>query len=53
VPGTFVSRKIIRAVARIKAGLQDKLFLGNLQAKRDWGYAPEHVEAICPQAGPD
>jgi len=43
---TFVSRKISRAVARIKAGLQDKLFLGNLEAKRDWGYAPEYVEAM-------
>jgi len=43
---TFVSRKITRAVARIKAGLQDKLFLGNLDAKRDWGYAPEYVEAM-------
>ncbi len=36
---TFVTRKITRAVARIKAGLQDKLYLGNLDAKRDWGYA--------------
>src|ERR1700738_4806680 len=43
---TFVTRKITRAVARIKAGLQDKLFLGNLDAKRDWGYAPEFVEAM-------
>ncbi|NCY21226.1 GDP-mannose 4,6-dehydratase [bacterium] len=43
---TFVTRKITRAVARIKAGLQDKLFLGNLGAKRDWGYAPEYVEAM-------
>jgi GDPmannose 4,6-dehydratase len=43
---TFVSRKITRAVARIKAGLQDKLYLGNLEARRDWGYAPEYVEAI-------
>jgi GDPmannose 4,6-dehydratase len=43
---TFVTRKITRAVARIKAGLQDKLFLGNLDAKRDWGYAPEYVEAM-------
>jgi GDPmannose 4,6-dehydratase len=43
---TFVSRKISRAVARIKAGLQEKLFLGNLEAKRDWGYAPEYVEAM-------
>jgi len=42
----FVSRKITRAVARIRLGLQDKLFLGNLNAKRDWGYAPEYVEAM-------
>jgi GDPmannose 4,6-dehydratase len=43
---TFVSRKITRAVARIKAGIQDKLFLGNLDAQRDWGYAPEYVDAM-------
>src|SRR5207302_3081692 len=43
---TFVSRKITRAVARIKAGLQDKLYLGNLDARRDWGYAPEFIEAM-------
>jgi GDPmannose 4,6-dehydratase len=43
---TFVTRKITRAVARIKAGIQDKLYLGNLSAKRDWGYAPEFVEAM-------
>src|SRR5216110_1269869 len=43
---TFVTRKITRAVARIKAGVQKKLFLGNLEAKRDWGYAPEFVEAM-------
>jgi GDPmannose 4,6-dehydratase len=43
---TFVTRKISRAVARIKAGLQDRLYLGNLEAKRDWGYAPEYVEAM-------
>jgi GDPmannose 4,6-dehydratase len=43
---TFVSRKITRAVARIHSGLQDKLYLGNLDAKRDWGYAPEYVEAM-------
>ncbi len=43
---TFVTRKITRAVAHIKAGLQDKLYLGNLDAKRDWGYAPEYVEAM-------
>lgn len=42
---TFVTRKITRAAARIKLGLQDKLFLGNLHAVRDWGYAPEFVEA--------
>src|SRR5216117_605244 len=44
--GTFVTRKITQAVARIKAGLQDKLYLGNLDAKRDWGYAKEYVDAI-------
>jgi GDPmannose 4,6-dehydratase len=43
---TFVTRKITRAVARIKAGVQDKLYLGNLDAVRDWGYAPEFVEAM-------
>jgi GDPmannose 4,6-dehydratase len=43
---TFVSRKITRAVARIQAGLQDKLYMGNLDAKRDWGYTPEYVEAM-------
>jgi GDPmannose 4,6-dehydratase len=43
---TFVTRKVTRAVAHIKAGLQKKLFLGNLDAKRDWGYAPEYVEAM-------
>lgn len=43
---TFVTRKITRAVARIKAGLQDKLYLGNLDARRDWGYAKEYVEAM-------
>ncbi|MQA99663.1 MAG: GDP-mannose 4,6-dehydratase [Actinobacteria bacterium] len=43
---TFVTRKITRAVARIKAGIQDKLYLGNLDSKRDWGYAPEYVEAM-------
>jgi len=42
---TFVTRKITRAAARIKLGKQDKLFLGNLDAVRDWGYAPEYVEA--------
>ena len=43
---TFVTRKITRAVTRIKAGLQEKLYLGNLEAKRDWGYAREYVEAM-------
>jgi GDPmannose 4,6-dehydratase len=43
---TFVTRKITRAVARIKLGLQEKLYLGNLAARRDWGYAPEYVEAM-------
>ena len=43
---TFVTRKITRAVARIRFGLQDTLYLGNLEAKRDWGYAPEFVEAM-------
>ena len=43
---TFVTRKITRALARIKAGLQDKLYLGNLDAKRDWGYAPDYAEAM-------
>ena len=43
---TFVTRKITRALAHIKAGLQEKLYLGNLDAKRDWGYAKEYVEAM-------
>ena len=43
---TFVTRKITRAVAHIQAGLQDKLYLGNLDAQRDWGYAKEYVEAM-------
>ncbi len=43
---TFVTRKITRALARIRLGLQDKLFLGNLDAKRDWGYAGDYVEAM-------
>ena len=43
---TFVTRKITRAVARIKHGLQHKLYLGNLDAKRDWGYAPDYVDAM-------
>ena len=42
----FVTRKVTRAIARIKRGLQDKLYLGNLEARRDWGYAPEYVEAM-------
>ena len=41
-----MTRKITRALARIKLGLQDKLYLGNLEAKRDWGYAPDYVEAM-------
>jgi GDPmannose 4,6-dehydratase len=41
---TFVTRKITRALARIKLGLQDKLFLGNLDAKRDWGHAKDYIE---------
>jgi GDPmannose 4,6-dehydratase len=43
---TFVTRKITRAVARIKQGLQNELYLGNLDARRDWGYAPEYVVAM-------
>ncbi len=43
---TFVTRKITRAVAHILAGLQEKLYLGNLEARRDWGYAKEYVEAM-------
>jgi GDPmannose 4,6-dehydratase len=43
---TFVTRKITRAVSRIKLGLQDAVYLGNLDAKRDWGYAPEYVDAM-------
>jgi GDPmannose 4,6-dehydratase len=53
---TFVTRKITRAAVRIKAGLQKKLYLGNLDAKRDWGYAKEYVEAMwlmLQQDGPD
>lgn len=42
----FVTRKITQAVARIKLGLQPKVMLGNLEAKRDWGYAPEYVQAM-------
>jgi GDPmannose 4,6-dehydratase len=43
---TFVTRKISRAVARIKKGLDKDLYLGNLEAQRDWGYAPEYVEGM-------
>jgi len=53
---TFVTRKITRALARIKVGLQDCLFLGNLEARRDWGHARDFVEAqwlILQQPGPD
>jgi len=53
---TFVTRKITRAVARIKLGLQEKLYLGNLNAKRDWGFAGDYIEAmwlILQQEKPD
>jgi GDPmannose 4,6-dehydratase len=53
---TFVTRKITRGVARILAGLDQKLYMGNLEARRDWGYAPEYVEAMwlmLQQAEPD
>jgi GDPmannose 4,6-dehydratase len=43
---TFVTRKITRALARIEAGLQEKLFLGNLDARRDWGYTPDYTDAM-------
>src|SRR6202045_2721905 len=43
---TFVTRKITRSVARIETGLEDTLYLGNLHARRDWGYAPEYVEGM-------
>jgi GDPmannose 4,6-dehydratase len=43
---TFVTRKITRAATRIKEGLQEKLFLGNMDAKRDWGFAGDYVEAM-------
>ncbi len=43
---TFVTRKITRAIGRIKLGLQKELFLGNLDSKRDWGYAPDYVDAM-------
>lgn len=44
--GTFVTKKVTNGLARIKAGLQEKLYLGNLDAKRDWGYAKDYVEAM-------
>ena len=53
---TFVTRKITRAIARIKCGIQSKLYVGNLNAKRDWGYAPEFCEGmwlILQQKEPD
>ena len=53
---TFVTRKISRAVARIKCGLDKSLYLGNLDARRDWGYAPEYVQGMwlmLQQDGPD
>lgn len=43
---TFVTRKVTRAATRIKLGLQEKLYLGNLNAKRDWGHAEDYVEAM-------
>jgi GDPmannose 4,6-dehydratase len=43
---TFVTRKVTRGIAAILAGREEKLFLGNLQARRDWGYAPEYVDAM-------
>ncbi len=43
---TFVTRKITRALARIKLGLQEKLYLGDLDARRDWGYPADYVEAM-------
>jgi len=43
---TFVTKKITRAIARIKAGIDKKIYLGNLEAKRDWGFAPAYVEAM-------
>jgi len=52
----FVTRKISRGVAKIKLGLLDKIYLGNLDAKRDWGYAPEYVQAmwlLLQQSNPD
>ncbi|RLC09290.1 MAG: GDP-mannose 4,6-dehydratase, partial [Deltaproteobacteria bacterium] len=50
---TFVTRKITRAVARIRLGLQDGLYLGNLDAKRDWGFAGDYVEAMWKMLQPD
>ncbi|MFH1894369.1 MAG: GDP-mannose 4,6-dehydratase [Patescibacteria group bacterium] len=53
---TFVTKKITRAIARIKAGLDKKIYLGNLDAKRDWGFAPEYMEVmhnILQQANPE
>src|SRR5580692_3325960 len=53
---TFVTRKITRALGRIKEGLQDKLYLGNLESRRDWGFAGDYVEAMwlmLQQASPD
>jgi GDPmannose 4,6-dehydratase len=53
---TFVTRKITRSLARIKLGLEKKLYLGNLNAKRDWGFAGDYVEAMwlmLQQDGPD
>ncbi len=44
--GTFVTKKIVHGLAQIKAGKQDKIYLGNLEAKRDWGYAKDYVEAM-------
>ena len=52
----FVTRKITRGIARIKAGIEKKIYLGNLDAKRDWGYAPEYMEAawlMMQQSKPD
>ncbi|MDF1479174.1 GDP-mannose 4,6-dehydratase [Leifsonia sp. H3M29-4] len=52
-PETFVTRKITAAAARISRGLQDRLALGNLAARRDWGWAPDYVEALQLAAGAD
>jgi len=46
IQSLVVTRKITTAIAKIKAGIQDKVYLGNLDANRDWGYAPEYVEAM-------